>query len=225
MLSETAAKKWRTVMYAEAVPCILNCYIPVLGKTTVWFLTLFAATEALYVLLQPNRWKRWVYSDHACWGCVLVFLYFLFLYANTFPEKSCALFSFYAVLPREFLFAFWMLPMIARWVKGTEEYDRIEGGTHLVLLGYTLSAFNGLVQKIEIACKGDDTFFVGFDSIVFFIFALPLLCLASFVCYFVRHRKTGMPYLRKFFINWGPFLFAVLFWAIDLLIAYILVKF
>ena len=147
------------------------------------------------------------------------------------------IFSFYMQIPflkkavRFFLFMryyrgnFWMLPMIARWVKGTEEYERIEGGTHLVLLGYTLSAFNGLVQKIEIACKGDDTFFVGFDSIVFFIFALPLLCLASFVCYFVRHRKTGMPYLRKFFINWGPFLFLVLFWTIYLLIAYIIRKF
>ena len=78
MLSEKAAKKWRMVMYAEAVPCILNCYIPVLGKTTVWFLTLFAATEALYVLLQPRKWKRWIYSDHACWGCALFFFVFYF---------------------------------------------------------------------------------------------------------------------------------------------------
>ena len=115
--------------------------------------------------------------------------------------------------------------MIARWVKGTEEYDRIEGGTHLVLLGYTLGAFNALVQKIEIACEGDDMVYLGCDSLFYLVTVSPLLCLASFVCYFVRHRKTGMPYLRKFFINWSIFLLFAVFWAIYLLIAYILVKF
>ncbi len=225
MLSEKAAKRWRAVMYAEAVPCILNCYIPVLGKTTVWFLTLFAATEALYVLLQPRKWKRWIYSDHACWGCVLVFLYFLFIYTKIYPEINCTLPPFYEALVPRLLFVFWMLPMIARWIKGTEDYNRLECGTHLVLLGYVWSAFNALELEMVDLCRNDDTSYIGCATVFVLVLTLPLLCLASFICYFVRHRKTGMPYLRKFFINWGPFLFAVLFWTIDLLIAYILVKF
>ena len=108
MLSEKAAKKWRIVTFTLAMLGVLeysgalNPIVYFFASEKVWdfytgfrgdslacyFLTALFVSETLYVLVQPKKWKRWIYSDYAGYGGFAIILFFS-LYLFYAQRNSC----------------------------------------------------------------------------------------------------------------------------------------
>lgn len=228
MLSEKAAKKWRIVTFTLAMLGVLeysgalNPIVYFFASEKVWnfytgfrgdslacyFLTALFVSEALYVLVQPKKWKRWIYGDYAGYGGFAIILFFS-LYLFYAQRNSCPVqihISWKVQLTLAVLI--WFMPPVLRKINKVSDYDKIDKGTHVTLAGYLFVGLSVTRFEAIFRCNLPGSFV----ELMLFLHGLILLSMvllsASFWCYYFEYKKTKKPFLLRFMVYWAPFLYA-----------------
>ena len=232
MLSEQVAKIWRRVTFTLAMLTALEysaIFIPVvrlLAPKKLSFLYvdsnvdcilafhLLAALSvslALYVLVQPKKWKAWIYSDYARYGGFFVIsaLALCARYARNVGCPAEAYMSGKRQLALSFLI--WLLPPVLRKINKVEAYDKIRVGTKAVLTGYLIAGLFCVRFEVFNICG-----FQGDGILRLFWFAMMvnssfIFVSASFWGYYFEYKQTKEPFLFRFLLYTFPFLYAGFF--------------
>lgn len=229
MLSEQVAKIWRRVTFALAMLTTLEysgAFRPIvyffaserllsLYETGYFnnmlfccFFTALFVSIMVYVLVQPKKWKGWIYSDYARYGGFFV-ISALALCARYAKNVGCPAGVYVSGRYQLALSALiWFLPPVLRKINKVESYDKIRAGTQAVLMGYLIAGLFCIRFEIHDICnfpKGFETvallwLLMGMTSFVFVS--------ASFWGYYFKYKQTKEPFLFRFLLYTFPFLYA-----------------
>ena len=236
MLSEQVAKIWRRVTFALAMLTTLEysgAFRPIvyffaserllsLYETGYFnnmlfccFFTALFVSIMVYVLVQPKKWKGWIYSDYARYGGFVFGMFYVgILFFNAFyREILCQDVSFIrGNLPLLLSFLIWLLPPVLRKINKITSYAKIDSGTQITLMAYLI------IGLLCIKCKGVQACGLSgeFDKLIYLatldilwglIVYLPFsFSLASLWVYYMEAQKMKKPFLFRFLVYWLPFI-------------------
>lgn len=229
MLSEQVAKIWRRVTFALAMLTALEystIFIPVvrlLAPKKLFFLYVDSNVDCIlafhllaalsvsivsYVLIQPKKWKAWLYSDYARYGGFFV-ISALALCARYAKNVGCPAGVYVSGRYQLALSALiWFLPPVLRKINKVESYDKIRAGTQAVLMGYLIAGLFCIRFEIHDICN----FPKGFETVVLLWLLMGMTSFifisASFWGYYFEYKQTKEPFLFRFLLYTFPFLYA-----------------